>query len=168
MLIAHLPAGFILGTLARRSRSGARALIAAALLGSVVPDFDMFYFYLVDGRQTHHHFYLTHWPLFWLALGFVVLSLVGWLLPRLTVATGVFLVGVLSHMVLDSIAAPMQWLMPFSDLPVELVTVPARYSHWILSFILHWTFALEIAICVLAAWLAANGMKQRKSLDVGP
>jgi inner membrane protein len=162
MLIAHLPAGFILGTLARDVSGNARAIMPAALLGSVAPDLDMFYFYLVDGQQTHHHSYLTHWPLFWLGLGCVVLSLARWLRPRFGTAALVFFVAVMTHMVLDSIAAPMQWLMPFNDASVELVTIPARYSHWVLSFVLHWTFALEITICACAAFLAVKQLRQRK------
>lgn len=162
MLIAHLPAGFILGTLARHWTGNARAIMPAALLGSVAPDLDMFYFYLVDGQQTHHHGYFTHWPLFWLALGSVVLPLVRWLWPRFVSAAVVFFIAVMFHMVLDSIAAPMHWLMPFSDVAVELVTIPARYSHWVLSFVLHWTFALEITICAWAGFLGIKQSRQRK------
>lgn len=43
--------------------------MAAAMLGSVVPDLDMVYFHFVDGGRTHHHAYVTHWPLFWAAVG---------------------------------------------------------------------------------------------------
>jgi inner membrane protein len=162
MLIAHLPAGFILGTLARNVSGNARAIMPAALLGSVAPDLDMFYFYLVDGQQTHHHSYVTHWPLFWLGLGCVVLPLVGRRWPRSTPAALVFFVAAMLHMMLDSIAAPMLWLMPLSDVSVELVTIPARYSHWVLSFVLHWTFALEITICAWAAFLAVRQLRQRR------
>ncbi|MBE1203917.1 metal-dependent hydrolase [Aminobacter carboxidus] len=162
MLIAHLPAGFVLGTLVRDLGRGARTIMPAALLGSVAPDLDMFYFYLIDGQQTHHHSYFTHWPLFWTGLGVVALPLVKWLWPQLFAAAMVFFTAVMTHMVLDSIATPMQWLMPFSDVTVELVTIPARYSHWVLSFILHWTFALELVICAWAALLAVRQLRQRK------
>jgi inner membrane protein len=162
MLITHLPACFVLGTLARDVRPGTRAVMPAALLGSIAPDLDMFYFYLVDGQQTHHHSFITHWPLFWVALGCVVLPLVKWLRPRFASAAAVFFFAAMIHMVLDSIAAPMLWLMPFSDVSVELVTILARYSHWVLSFVLHWTFALEITICAWAAFLAVKQIRQRK------
>ncbi|GAA2828334.1 inner membrane protein [Aminobacter aminovorans] len=162
MLIAHLPAGFILGMLARNVSGNARAIMPAALLGSVAPDLDMFYFYLVDGQQTHHHSYVTHWPLFWLWLGCVVMPLVGRLWPRFAKAGLVFFVAAMLHMMLGSIAAPMLWLMPFSDFSVELVTIPARYPHWVLSFVLHWIFALEITICAWAAFLAVRQLRQRR------
>jgi inner membrane protein len=69
MLIAHLPAGYILGTFARNRWPGRSGVMAAAMLGSVFPDIDMLYFHFVDGRQTHHHAYITHWPLFWAVAG---------------------------------------------------------------------------------------------------
>ena len=58
--------------------------------------------------------------------------------------------AIMLHLCLDSIAAPIFWLMPFMEGRIELVAVPANYSHWIISFLLHWTFALELTI-----WLAA-------------
>ena len=43
------------------------------------------------------------------------------------------------------------WLWPFSDRLITLAVVPARYDHWVISFILHWSFLAEIAITLLAA-----------------
>lgn len=165
MRIAHLPAGFILGTVTRGGGRNGRVVMSAALLGSVVPDLDMFYFYFVDDRQTHHHSYITHWPLFWLALGLVVVPLVRWLWPRLTSTAAVFFGAIVIHMGLDSVAAPMHWFKPFDDVAVELVTIPAAYSHWMLSFVLHWTFLLEIVICAWAGALACKQVKQRKMVE---
>jgi inner membrane protein len=151
MLIAHLPSGYLLGALAQKlAKSKSRTIITAALFGSVAPDLDMLYFHLVDGRRTNHHDYFTHWPLFWLA---VALALVATALVTrkmsLPVVTA-FGAGTLLHMVMDSVAAPIHWLMPFHALTIEFVTVPARYSNWIWSFVLHWTSMLEIAICLRA------------------
>lgn len=109
----------------------------------------MFWFYLVDNQQTHHHEYFTHWPLLYVGIG-----LLGFCVLRLKrkVATLMlaFCAGALLHMVLDSIAAPMYWLAPFSSLGIGLVEVPATQSHWILSFLFHWTFLSEILICLAA------------------
>jgi inner membrane protein len=63
---------------------------------------------------------------------------------------GIALACLLLHMVLDSIAAEIGWLKPFAPYEVNLVQVPARYDWWVWSFVLHWTFLLELAI-VLAA-----------------
>ena len=58
----------------------------------------------------------------------------------------------------DSIAAEIYWLAPFPDFHLNAVRVPARYDWWVWNFILHWTFAIEIAICL------APGLLLRRTL----
>ena len=125
-----------------------------ATVGSVIPDLDMLYFHLVDGGHTHHHAYVTHWPLFWLAAAAFSLA-IGRLLASTHLASiAVFFAAAMLHMVLDTVASPIMWLAPFDSHASELVTVPATYGNWVVSFVLHWTFALELLICALALWLA--------------
>jgi len=151
MMIAHLPAGYIVAqTSAKNQYLSYRTILFAALLGSAFPDLDMIYFYLVDNRQTHHHNYITHWPLVYLATLLTALSLVKFGQETLGKFLIWFSVAALLHMVLDSVAAPMMWLAPFSNVSLELITIPATQPHWILSFILHWTFLFELTICALA------------------
>ncbi|TIT80170.1 MAG: metal-dependent hydrolase [Mesorhizobium sp.] len=153
MLIAHLPSGYILGRFARKRWRKASGIVAAAMLGSVIPDIDMLYFHLIDGGRAHHHAYVTHWPLFWAVIGAVSLlvsRLLG--LPHQP-SIAAFFAGAVLHMALDTVASPIMWLAPFSHHPVELVAVPARYGNWVLSFMLHWTFGLELLICAWASWL---------------
>ncbi len=70
MFIAHLPAGYVLTRhLLDRAPAGdalSRRILAFGLLASVLPDFDLLYFYLIDNRQTLHHLYWPHLPAFWL------------------------------------------------------------------------------------------------------
>jgi hypothetical protein len=72
MIIAHLPAGYVVSKLMSPYFEGCGAdpkvLLRAGVLGSFAPDFDMAYFYLVDHRQHHHHSYLTHFPIIWFGL----------------------------------------------------------------------------------------------------
>jgi inner membrane protein len=166
MLIAHLPSGYLLGFVAKLVRPiSSRAIMTAAVLGAMMPDMDMIYFHLIDGRRTHHHDYVTHLPLFWVAV-FLFLSLVCLITKRLPfVAVLVFSLGAMLHMVLDSIAAPIHWLMPFSPQTFELVAVPATYQNWIWSFVLHWTFLLEIGIWGLASVVFLRAKKT--SLEKG-
>lgn len=148
MLIAHLPAGYIIGTAARR-RVSSPAILATALIGSVAPDFDMIYFHALGGR-VHHHTYVTHWPLFWLASALLILPLLKLLRPAWLAAGFVFFATAMLHMVMDTVAAPLFWLAPFSFHEFELVRVPATHANWIMSFLLHWTFLLELSICLSA------------------
>lgn len=151
MFIAHLPAGYLLTRRMAAGQRNRRALMAVGLAASVLPDLDLIWFYLVDNRQSVHHAYLFHWPLFWvalagLALGAARLAQICGAAPCIAVA----LAALLLHMALDSIAAGIAWAAPFSDLEVNLVQVPARHGWWVWNFVLHWTFALELAILAAA------------------
>jgi inner membrane protein len=58
----------------------------------------------------------------------------------------VFFAAILLHLCLDTIGGGIMWAAPFNDHLYTLVTVPPTQSHWIASFILHWTFLLELII----------------------
>lgn len=156
MIIGHLPAGYLV---ARRlfphfDAPGVtcKRFIMAGAAGAIAPDLDMLYFHLVDHRMHHHHTYFTHFPLFW--IGLLLLS-VCWLRARRTQASALALIFSLNgtiHMLLDSIVGDIWWLAPFVDRPFSLFTVPALYQPWWLNFVLHWSFALELAIVLLAAF----------------
>ena len=158
MLVGHLPAGYLVfGPITRRAPPAERSrLLAAALVGSVAPDVDMLAF-LVTGGHVHHHSYPTHWPLVWLAataLGLLVAAVA----RRADAARLVAVVGAaaLLHLALDTIAGAVRWLAPFSDRATTLVEVPATHASWVLSMATHWTFAVEIALVVVAlgVWTA--------------
>jgi hypothetical protein len=151
MLTAHLPSGYVLA----RALPSVRWGQPAALLGAVFPDFDMFWFYLVDDRAVHHHRYWVHVPLFWAVAAAVALPLL-WRTAWRGAAL-VFLAAILLHLLLDSIGGGILWGAPFSDHLFALVEVPATQSHWVWSFVLHWTFLPEIAI-----WLAAAVLLVRR------
>ena len=72
MFIGHLPAGYLITcTLVKRLpliARHARWAMVIGLVGAIAPDFDLFWCYLVDNGQRHHHLYPSHWPLLWFAL----------------------------------------------------------------------------------------------------
>lgn len=153
MFIAHLPAGFLLTRAALRrgwhgpARTG--IALAAGLVGAIAPDLDLFYFFFVDHRQTHHHLYWSHWPVVWLALTAVAVPFA----RRHAIAAVLLLfsLGGFAHLVLDTLVGDIWWLAPAVDRPFALFTVPARWSPWWLNFILHWSFAAELALWLWAA-----------------
>ncbi|NJM84197.1 MAG: metal-dependent hydrolase [Tabrizicola sp.] len=148
MLTAHLHSGYVL---ARALPPDIPRLMPVALVGAVLPDIDMVWFHLVDNGAFHHHRYWVHVPVFWLAVAAVALPLAAWLGYLRTAA--VFFAAILVHLVLDSIGGGILWGAPISDHLFEMVTVPAAHGHWILSFMLHWTFLLELLIWAAAAFL---------------
>ena len=133
-----------------------QTLFLGLLVGSVLPDIDMLWFHLVDHGSTHHHHYITHRPMVWAAILLIGLAL------RHRLVMGVGLGGLL-HMCLDSIAGAITWGWPFFEHTTTLVTVQPTHSHWLMSFMAHWTFQVEIAITILAAILFWRANFRRSS-----
>ena len=150
MFIAHLPAGYLLGKATSRLHNlKTRKLVIWTAIGSVLPDADRIYFHLIDNQSTHHRFYWSHWPVTWLTLLAASIMILRWK-PIIGIIPFGLSLGGLLHMILDSVAAPVLWLAPFSNLKIEFVKIPAIYENYIWSFVLHWTFAFEILICSIA------------------
>ena len=149
MFIAHLPSGYLLGRWIRPivgDGRNARGLMAAALLGSVLPDFDLGWFYTVDARQHLHHSYWTHLPIFWLVVALVGAGIVRPFDRRRLGPWLVLMAGVGLHLILDSVAGGIRWAAPWSAHEFRLVDVPARHGWWVWNFVLHPSFLLEIAL----------------------
>ncbi|WP_018609325.1 metal-dependent hydrolase [Uliginosibacterium gangwonense] len=155
MFIAHLPAGYIASHMLRdRLRVTPKdysAYVWAALLGSVAPDFDLFYFYLFDHRWHNHHTYFTHFPVVWLSLllgaGFAL-----WYAKRKFTPLLAFMFSLngLIHMVLDSVFGHIWWLAPWSDYSFNMFSVRKFYDHWWLNYLFHWGLAVELLIVLWA------------------
>ena len=147
MFIAHLPAAYLVLKSAP-FKLGATAS-TAFLIGSIAPDVDMAYFYLIDGRQHHHHDYLTHRPVLWYLVLLLGLCLSQTRLGKSCLALGL---GALLHLLLDSITGKIGWLWPVLGWTAPLVVVPATHDFWVVSFLSHWTFKVEVAITLIAAY----------------
>ena len=167
MFIAHLPAGYLMARrLAPRLAPGAspsRRLLAVCLAAAVLPDIDLLYFYLVDGRRTLHHDYWTHIPAFWLLATGTAIAL--FRIARAPVpwpAVAGLLAGVFLHLALDTVTGGIAWLYPYDTGRIVLIDVPARFGWWVWNFVLHWSFALEIAILVWAASEAGLPRRMRE------
>lgn len=163
MLTAHLPAGYCLTRLATGRRNAGWAVLAIVLVCSVLPDFDLFFFYFVDGRSLHHHRYWVHIPAFWAAVAAITLPIVWRTRYRLVAILG--FAAIILHLVLDTIAGGILWLAPFDTTLYRMTTVPAIYSHVMISFILHWTFLLEFVVWGLALGLYVAGRRQLSAVS---
>jgi hypothetical protein len=147
MITAHIPSGYLLG---KTLQAKHRLLMTVVIIGSVFPDFDLFWFYLVDNKAFHHHRYWVHAPGFWLLISAIIIPALSLWYKAALKPYLFFLAAVILHICLDTIAGSIMWLWPFSDQLYEMVTVPATHKHWVLSFMAHWTFRLEIAIWIIA------------------
>ena len=151
MIIGHLPAGY-LAARGLSLRYGSRALFLGVIIGAVLPDLDMLWFFLVDQGSHHHHGYLTHRPLVW-----ALILAVGALTRNLAIL-GLGLGGLL-HMLLDTTLGQIAWLWPLSDAAHPLIEVTATHDHWLLSFMTHWTFLIELGLLGLALLVYAGARK---------
>ena len=153
MIIAHLPAGYLLTKLISVKFDPARkaGLWAWALAASILPDIDILWFHL-EGGVRNHRYYPTHWPLFWLGF-FLAAAIILLLLKKrdLLIYPLVVLANVMLHLLLDAIAGPVFYAAPFIWEKAQLIRVPAIYDWWVWNFLRHWTFQLELMVWAAAA-----------------
>jgi inner membrane protein len=158
VIVAHLPAGYLTARAAGARRG---AVMSAALVGSVLPDFDLIWFYLVDHRSVLHHRYWVHIPAFWIVVAVAALPVV-WRFARGGFAmAAMFFAAVLIHLVLDTPVGGIMWLWPFDDHLYRLAEVQQSERHWIATFMMHPSFLAEVAIIALAAFLLINERTRR-------
>ncbi len=158
MLIAHLPAGYVV-TKTLQKRLETQKFFWLGLLGSILPDFDMLYFHFVDNKQTLHHYYWTHIPAFWFCM-LAIFCLFGVIVRKVSYWLGIafFFSTVFLHLILDSIVDHgIKWAYPFSDKSFYFFNIPAKFDWWVWSFIFHPTFLLELA------WISIAGIMLYRS-----
>lgn len=153
MITAHLPSGYIVGRTAQRY--GVHPwLMPAALVGAMLPDLDLYRFYLMDGRATHPHHAWAHIPGVWLVVAAMVFPLLHWTRAQWLPPARAFFVGIFVHLLLDSTAGSVKWAWPVSERTFGLATFPAPPHELVTwSHIFHWTFSLELLIWALAIYL---------------
>jgi LexA-binding, inner membrane-associated putative hydrolase len=171
MFVAHLPAGYLVGaaTAGRWPVAHFRNAWCAVLLGSIAPDLDLFYYYLVSDRSINHHVYPTHVPIVWLMVSFTVAFCLWRAPPRWRIVWALFCTGWLLHLVLDTVAGHIWWLWPWVTTPYVLIEVPRRFDLWWLNFLTHPSILLELVItgCAVALWCRrAKLVKKRANFSV--
>lgn len=153
MLIAHLPAGYLL---ARALRVKDRAMIAL-LAGAVAPDADVLW-WAVFGVGSYRSSW-THVPAIWLLVAIFLVPLGMRAKPDLRGPVLLFLVGIALHLLLDNLSDGIRWLWPWSDRLVTFVYIPAVDAHWLISVLTHWTYLTEAILTALASWLFLSARK---------
>lgn len=153
MMIAHLPAGYLLTKLMSTKFDQQReaGLWVCALMASIMPDIDILWLYLTGG-VTNHRYYPTHWPSLW--LGFFLAASITLVLMKkraLIIYPAVIVANALFHLTLDAVTGPIFYFAPFFWEKVQLVKVPAIYDWWVWNFLRHWSFQWEMMIWATAA-----------------
>lgn len=161
MFIGHLPAGYLLTKVLQKKLKTTQYFVVG-LIGSIFPDFDIFYFYFIDQRQNSHHSYWIHIPIYWLIIATVTCLLL-WFLKKKDyfIATIIFFSNVFLHLILDTIVGKIAWLLPLTEKVYYIFDVPDRHDFWVYNFIFHWTFVFEIAIIALAIYVFVKSRRNR-------
>ena len=171
MFIAHLPSGYIFAKaiLARYKfeKISIKTVIVTMILGAVFPDIDLVYFFLIDHQQVHHHRYFLHWPIFWIVLWLILFASLKLKQCKLFHTRQSFLAllfcsAAILHVILNTLAGDIWWFAPFIDQPYALFKIKAQYSPWWLNFIFHWSFWVEIFVCIIAGIIYLRSQKLKE------
>ena len=161
MIIAHMPSGYIIAKAFKQNRKPA---VVSSMIFGALPDLDLIYFYLHDSSATHRLFF-PHLPIVMMSALLVTLPIYCMkFFAKFRIYYALFFANWLAHLVLDTFTERIFWLYPFSNRGFQLVEVPAVYSHWMISFVLHWSFAVELAIVAFAVILFFMKRKQIQEL----
>lgn len=155
MFFAHLPAGYLIGRAILRRAPEMRGtwIVTAAMVGGIFPDLDLLYLYLVDATPQHHHTYWTHLPAAWLGISLLTMIAARHRSNAFRLGLLSFMLGWISHLLLDTLVGHIWWLYPLSGQSFALAEVENRYQPWWMNFILHWTMLCELVIIAVAAWV---------------
>lgn len=168
MFVAHLFAGYLwtrqhINRVRDKLRhvENLKYYIWFGIFCSVLPDFDLLYFYTFDHRQHVHHSYWTHIPLFWLLFcaGLFIIGK-GLFQRRAAVICLILLCNTWLHLLLDTVAGGIYWFYPWSEANIRFLDISPRFHWWVLNYIIHWTFLLEVMIITLAVY---TFLRDRKS-----
>ena len=163
MLIAHMPAGYIV---AKAFKQEKKPVVISSLIFSVWPDLGLIYFYLFDNSVIHRQFF-THLPIVMAAAFLITLPLYHMkFFAKMRIYYVLFFVNWLVHLVLDTFTERIFWLYPLSNHGFQLIEIPTVFSHWIISFVLHWSFVVELAIVALAVTLFLRARKQEREMKI--
>lgn len=166
MIFAHLPAGYLLSRVIQKKLNTSRFLWLG-LVGSVLPDLDILYYIFSGKRWLSHREFWMHIPIYWVGITLVVFLALALLRKKdWYPAAVIFFAGVFSHFILDTVIGGIQSLYPITRVGYYLTIVPARGGFWLWSFVLHWTFLLELAIILAAAYVLIKDLRSRLSSKV--
>jgi len=163
MLIAHIPSGYIIAKIFKQEK---KSVVVSSLIFSVWPDLGLIYFYLFDSSVSHRHFF-PHLPIVMVSAFFITLPLYRTkVFEKIRIYYVLFFVNWLVHLILDTFTERIFWLYPLSNHGFQLIEVPAVFNHWIISFALHWSFAVELAIAAFALILFLRIRKQKYEVKI--
>ena len=183
MIVGHIPAGYIAGHFLQKWVSDPiqqKRIMKVSLVGSILPDVDMLYFYWVDKSHDHHIFY-SHIPACYAVL--IPVFVLGRLHTSLRSIGNLAITlwfALMLHAVLDTVVSGILWQFPFvarhEDFLIHIVDKKAipniwhykqvyleffglKLEGWVFNLLVHWSAILEYGICAFALCLLRKRKK---------
>ena len=148
MLIAHIPSGYLV---AKAFKQEKKSVVVSSVIFSIWPDLGLIYFYFFETSGMIHRQYFPHLPIVMVTAFVVTLPLYYTkFFEKLRIYYLLFFANWLVHLLLDTYTERIFWLYPLSAHGLRLIEIPAVFSHWIISMVLHWSFVVELAIVAFA------------------
>ena len=168
MIFAHGPAGFVLTHFLKKywnkslSRKQIITVYLVGVIGGLFPDIDLFYYYLVTAKTSHHEL-LTHSFFIYFAV-FILFFIIAFLIKNrfIWALNIVFFIGVFSHLAADSLGSGIMWFYPFSDFLFGLISFYFILNSWFTQWIFSINYSLETVILLLAFFIIINWLIKNK------
>ncbi|MEM7466193.1 MAG: metal-dependent hydrolase, partial [Pseudomonadota bacterium] len=106
-----------------------------------------------DNRAHPHHSYWTHIPIYWVTIHAAFSVIFCTLFRPLINLAHIFFVAIYVHLALDTLVGGILWLYPASSKYIHFFDVPSIFNWWVMNFILHWTFLIELALVGIAIFV---------------
>ena len=156
-----MPAGYIVSKI--QDKKAKPSYVVCSIIFSIWSDLDLFYYYFFDKTGAFHHTYFTHLPIIALSGFFIMFPLIHLQrLKRFSSYYWIFYINWGLHMICDTLTGGILWLYPFSNRLFTIISIPPISRSWIVSFVFHWSFIIELMIVVWAAVIFIKNLKQKK------
>jgi hypothetical protein len=133
------------------------------LFGSIAPDSDYCYLHLFDEQCLDHHYYITHYPIFWaILLAGSALWLVSDKKSQAPVLVFMFSLNGLIHMFLDIVPNKIFWFAPFSYRGFSVNALLKRVAPSIVEDHPSWSYTIEALIFMVAIYLFFGSRQSSK------
>lgn len=161
MIFAHGPLGWLSAGWIKRHLAGNSKLTQAqgwwllgiGAIGGLFPDVDLLYFHFISAEISHRQL-PTHTVLLYLPLVVIVALIARWRKAWfISAAVWCFGLGVLTHLMTDSVGGAIMWLWPFVTEPFGLFSIPAIAQSVHASRLFLYNFLMEGIWISLFFWL---------------
>ncbi|MBN2015762.1 metal-dependent hydrolase [Candidatus Dojkabacteria bacterium] len=180
MFLSHGAAGFTTAYLTRKvwekkdySDLEKSLLYSSSIITGVLPDFDLAYAFFNGG--SHHHDYITHRPILYIAIAIILLGFTFFIKSRrrklLLSFIFIMLMTTLTHLIFDAFAGHVKLFYPFSDKMIAVMEVSPfiETDNLVLQLLTTpFYFALEILFLVASILILSNKLKKNKQVFILP